>query len=345
MATTVTLKPNAIDISGSTSGTTTLQATAVAGTTTITLPAATDTLVGKATTDTLTNKTLTSPTITTPTINQITSAASTALTLQSAGTTAITIDTSQNVGIGITSPASKLDVGGNGQFTASSSQISFIDSSNSNYKWSIQGTSSAVRFYNNTAGAEAARFDSSGNLLVGTNDSSNMGKGIKVTGNTSTGTDYTILFGFANNVESFGLRNDGYMRCTAVYNKTTASSANVVVDGSQFLIRSTSALKYKQDIRDLPFIDINKFRPVIYKSKCEGDDQAKDHFGIIADEVDAAGIKELVQYGAEGEIEGFSYDRLTAVLVKAIQEQQALITAQAETINALTARIVALESK
>ena len=66
MATTVTLKPNAIDLSGSTSGTTTLQATAVAGTTTVTLPAATDTLVGKATTDTLTNKTLTSPTLSAP---------------------------------------------------------------------------------------------------------------------------------------------------------------------------------------------------------------------------------------------------------------------------------------
>jgi len=48
---------------GSTSGTTTLQANAVAGTTTLTLPAATDTLVGRSTTDTLTNKTLTTPTI------------------------------------------------------------------------------------------------------------------------------------------------------------------------------------------------------------------------------------------------------------------------------------------
>jgi len=55
-----------VKFAGSTSGTTTVAATAVAGTTTLTLPAATDTLVGKATTDTLTNKTLTSPTLTTP---------------------------------------------------------------------------------------------------------------------------------------------------------------------------------------------------------------------------------------------------------------------------------------
>jgi hypothetical protein len=56
--------------SGSTSGTTTVQATAVAGTNTLTLPATTsDTLVGKATTDTLTNKTLTSPIINSAKIN------------------------------------------------------------------------------------------------------------------------------------------------------------------------------------------------------------------------------------------------------------------------------------
>jgi len=101
---------------GSTSGTTTLQATAVAGTTTLTLPAATDTLVGRATTDTLTNKTLT-----TPTISQLTSAAATALTLQSAGTTAVTVDTSQNVGVGTTSPVAQLAVSGVGQTTAAMS--------------------------------------------------------------------------------------------------------------------------------------------------------------------------------------------------------------------------------
>lgn len=60
---------SSLGFSGSTSGTTTIQASAVAGTNTLTLPpTSNDTLVGKATTDTLTNKTLTSPTINTATI-------------------------------------------------------------------------------------------------------------------------------------------------------------------------------------------------------------------------------------------------------------------------------------
>lgn len=59
-----------LPFSGSTSGTTTVQATAIAGTNTLTLPPTnSDTLVGRATTDTLTNKTLTAPVINTAKIN------------------------------------------------------------------------------------------------------------------------------------------------------------------------------------------------------------------------------------------------------------------------------------
>jgi len=49
---------SSVIIAGDTSGSVTLAAPAVSGTTTLTLPATTDTLVGKTTTDTLTNKTL-----------------------------------------------------------------------------------------------------------------------------------------------------------------------------------------------------------------------------------------------------------------------------------------------
>jgi hypothetical protein len=56
--TTPTIGSAGANFSGSTSGTITVAATAIAGTNTLTLPAATDTLVGRATTDTLTNKTI-----------------------------------------------------------------------------------------------------------------------------------------------------------------------------------------------------------------------------------------------------------------------------------------------
>jgi len=52
-----------IIIAGNTSGSVTLSAPAVSGSSVLTLPVATDTLVGKATTDTLTNKTLGSGTV------------------------------------------------------------------------------------------------------------------------------------------------------------------------------------------------------------------------------------------------------------------------------------------
>jgi hypothetical protein len=56
--TTPSIGSGGANFTGSTSGTTTLAASAVAGTTALTLPAATDTLVARATTDTLSNKTI-----------------------------------------------------------------------------------------------------------------------------------------------------------------------------------------------------------------------------------------------------------------------------------------------
>ena len=136
----------------------------------------------------------------------------------------------------------------------------------------------------------------------------------------------------------FYINSTGVTKAEGVTTNTTANAANVNCDAAGGLRTSTSARKYKTNIRDITSVDINKFRPVIYNSLCEDDDKTKDHFGFIADEVDQQGIKQLVSYNAQGEVNGFQYERMTVVLTKALQEQQALI-------EALTARLTALESK
>lgn len=101
-----------LGFSGSTSGTTTVQATAVAGTTTLTLPAATDTLVGKATTDILTNKTLTSPTITTPTMRlSVNAQTGTTYTLVAADASYKLVTASNAAAITVTVPSSVFTAG------------------------------------------------------------------------------------------------------------------------------------------------------------------------------------------------------------------------------------------
>jgi len=80
-----------VKLNGSTSGSVTLTAPAVAGTNTLTLPAVTDTLVGLAATQTLTGKTLTSPTITGAVVSSMGSSVLTSGTAQ-ASTSGTSID-------------------------------------------------------------------------------------------------------------------------------------------------------------------------------------------------------------------------------------------------------------
>jgi hypothetical protein len=231
MATTVTLKPNAIDISGSTSGTTTLQATAVAGTTTLTLPAATDTLVGKATTDTLTNKTLTGA-VMNGTIGATTPAAGTFTSLSDSGNLTFT-----GTGNRITGDFSNNTVGNrvgfqsstvNGQTallalpngTSAQTQIQILNSSDSanasigqilinatemrfHPTFAGTGTYLPMTFYTN--GSERVRIDTSGNVGIGTTSpsfpltvvTSSSALGIAINGRSSD--NFGSMYFYANN--------------------------------------------------------------------------------------------------------------------------------------------------
>jgi hypothetical protein len=154
---------------------------------------------------------------------------------------------------------------------------------------------------------------------------------------------YVAPSGTAGNNITFStamtIDNSGNLTVPAIYTNTTAAVTYVAVSSAGLLQRGgVSALKYKQNIRDLENIDINKFRAVRYNSLCDNDDQTLDHFGFIADEVLQQGLKELITYGENGDVEGFQYERMCVVLLKNAQTQ-------AELINTLTARITALENK
>lgn len=231
----------------------------------------------------------------------------------------------QNAGLNQTSGGSNTYIGTNAGYSMTTgSKNTIIGQYNGNQGGLDIRTLSNFIVLSDGDGNPRLVVNNDGNCLIGATSASGR---LTVTGSGATGGTWAAYITNSTPTQTFGVRNDGAiylgLASASPYNNTTASGANAVLVSDGFVARSTSALKYKQDIRDLESIDINKFRPVRYKSKCENDDQTKDHFGIVADEVDQAGITELVNYGANGEVEGFQYERLTVVLLKAIQELKA----------------------
>jgi hypothetical protein len=191
------------------------------------------------------------------------------------------------------------------------------------------GAANSVRLRSNNASLElvtgaavSATLSEIGNFGVGGSSSSTR---VFAKSATSDAGSNAFAANDSNNNPIFALTGAGEPKFNGLISSfTTAAAANVYVDGaSGGLKRSTSALKYKQDIRDLEDIDLNSLRPVRYKSKCVGDDLTTDHVGFIADEADVNGWKELVNYGENGEVEGFQYERVTALLWKKCQTLEA----------------------
>ena len=105
----------------------------------------------------------------------------------------------------------------------------------------------------------------------------------------------------------------------------TAGSIHLCRNAFNQIAACSSSLRYKTNI--IPFSFglglVRRLRPVTFSWKADG---TKD-IGFGAEEV-AAIEPLLVTYNANGEVEGVKYDRISALLVNAIKEQQAQIEAQ-----------------
>lgn len=131
---------------------------------------------------------------------------------------------------------------------------------------------------------------------------------------------------YANGAEKMAINNTG-VTSLAVYNNTSGVSANMYVSSSGEFIRATSARRYKKDIADgvKGLTEVLKLQPKTYKSKNSRIDVDKTFYGFIAEEVEAIGLTEFVEYNEDAEVEGLHYGHMVSLLTKAIQEQQTII--------------------
>ena len=310
---------SSVVIAGDTSGTVTLDAPAVAGSTVITLPATSGTV--------LTN---------TGALGVSTSAPAESLV----------VDASGNVGIGTSSPTFPLSIEGsnasepnigitliNSQSGAALSAVA-TGTSFSAVGWIEVQDGVILRSGNNTSGGLALTTGAAAPLILGTNNTERMrinsGGGISI-GTTTASLSNGILLPSNGSLNT----NGGTLFSTSIANSTTGSGANMFVNSTNGAIqRSTSSIKYKTNIQDAThgLNDVLKLRSVTYKGINDGDTVFG---GLIAEEVHEAGLTEFVQYAEDGSPDALAYGQMVALAFKAIQELNAKVEAQAEQIKAL----------
>ncbi|WP_244975234.1 gp58-like family protein [Lactiplantibacillus argentoratensis] len=133
------------------------------------------------------------------------------------------------------------------------------------------------------------------------------------------------------------------MDCDYLYNfstwmRTSSHAANVYVADDGAIVRASSASKYKTNIErsfetgmgerilEVPTAHWFDKAEVLNKAL---DSQAPDprrYFGMIAEDIDDAGLTELVEYNDKGEVEGIMYDRVTLTLIPIIRDYRDRIT-------------------
>jgi hypothetical protein len=261
----------------------------------------------------------------------------------------VTEDASGNVGIGTASPDAKLEVIGN-------YKQKFADGNAQGFTVSINGATDDVilsNFYNaamrfETNNTERMRIDSSGNLLVGTTD--NSGNRHRFLKTNSGGYSVQIVNESTNNTSSALELNVTYSGNTSGY---------FIRAGDQFIYRfqvftngdvtnsnnsygAISDVKLKENIVDAtPKLEkLKQVRVVNYN--LIGDE--KKQLGVIAQELEQifpGMVEETADKDKDGKDLGtttksIKYSVFVPMLIKAIQEQQALI-------QDLTTRLTALE--
>ncbi|MHA3850118.1 gp58-like family protein [Lactiplantibacillus plantarum] len=112
---------------------------------------------------------------------------------------------------------------------------------------------------------------------------------------------------------------------------TTSHGANAYLAGDGALVPSNSAAKYKTDIvrtfetpmgdklLEVPVAHWKDKEEVLAKTLDPNAKTPETYFGMIADDLDDAGLNELVEYDDRGNVRGIQYDRVALALIPLIR--------------------------
>jgi hypothetical protein len=250
-----------------------------------------------------------------------------------ADATAITIDSSERVGIGTTSPTSKLTVsgsdGGKGiELQVSTGSVQYLmayDRSASDYI-DMQIDAENLRFGTNT-GAERMRIDSSGKLLIGSTSSSfdNNSKVVLVSGSDSN---------FTNAGQALSLNRTGSNGAILGFYYDASGVGSISTNANSL----PSDRNFKRDISDLDLgLElVSKLKPSQYNYKIDEEGSPK-MYGLIAQDLEQAleevGIEKnsswLLQHEPNNDEKqsdyALDYLKLIPVLINSIKELEAKI--------------------
>jgi hypothetical protein len=253
------------------------------------------------------------------------------------GAEAMRIDSSGRVGIGTTSPSVKFEVSG---AASSNPEIRVVDGT-VNTQWYASNVGECVfgTFSNHpqvfrTNGAERMRITNTGET--------------RITGG-GTGTNQALFVQNSTPSRLLGVREDGYTQwgvaTNSPYNFGVSSATKAMfMDSSGGFGFNSSIRAAKTNIELAPSagwignLDVVTFN---YRFKNQAGDYSDDYsdelrWGVIADDAETV-CPDFCSYDSEGKLDGFHYDRLVPVLLKALQESN-------KRIETLEAEVAALKA-
>jgi len=240
------------------------------------------------------------------------------------GTERMRIDSSGNMGLGTNNPQRKLEIA-NGDIRLTDGYV---------LQWGTAGNyiygNSASNFLSSvTSGTERMRIASTGVSYVWNNNNTTA-----FIAASSVSSSATVVLAVRHSASSIDSGTDAYY----IYANGSAGSASDV-----------NLKKNIETTRDGYLEDLNRLRVVKYNWNDQEDTEPRE-LGLIAQEVEevfpglACDMRGENEDGEEITTKGIKYSVLPVMLLKALQEADAKIEAQAATIAALDARLTALES-